>query len=101
MKPPQRCTELLRTPFVLRAAHGAQLVIGAVWIWSSLIKIMDLDAFRRTITDHGVVTAFVDRWALGFPFVELAIGFMLAVLGSRRVAGAARGWVSPLRLSRP
>lgn len=77
-----------------RLSAIAQLVLSAMWLWSSAIKWMRLEEFQSTIREHGLAPEWAVTHAYLIPASEVILGVTLAVTGARRPWGAVSVVVS-------
>lgn len=81
------------SPSVLRSRFRlpvtAQLIVGAVWCWSGVTKLMSLDSFCETVRRHGVLRESLMRLCGAVGPVELVMGAVVLSLGSRRLGRIA------------
>jgi len=80
----------LRHPWVLLALR---LLVGGIFIWSSLDKIAQPFEFSRSVHAYQVLPVILVNWfALALPWMELLAGILLVLgLGSRGAALLASG----------
>jgi uncharacterized membrane protein YphA (DoxX/SURF4 family) len=75
---------LLVHPWVVR---GAQLVIGAVFVWAALPKVTDPASFATSVHNFRMIPVpFENLVALTLPWIELVVGLAL-ILGIEPRAG--------------
>ena len=68
---------------VLWASTGARVVLGAVWLWAAVAKMVDPQQAVVAVRAYRLLPEFLVRpVAWGLPFLELAVGVLL-ILGLR------------------
>jgi uncharacterized membrane protein YphA (DoxX/SURF4 family) len=76
---------LSQVMFSLWSYRFVRLILGVLFIWAAVLKLMDLEAFATTIGAFGLLPKPLLGWAALFlPLLELAaaIGLILDVRGS-------------------
>jgi hypothetical protein len=79
---------LPRAGLALWISTASRVVLGLVWVWAAIAKIVDPRTAVRAVTAYRLLPhALIEPVAYGLPFVELAVAALLLVGVRTRVAG--------------
>lgn len=76
---------LSKHPITLSGLQVAlSTVLGLLWIYVGIEKILSIEGFAETVERHGVLRGQWHSIAFAVPFVEILVGFRLVSSGSYR-----------------
>jgi len=65
-----------------------RLIVGGIFFISGLLKVIDPDTFRKTLSTHGLFsTGTIHLISLVLPYVEIAVGLLFALGFRTKVTG--------------